>query len=62
MLSASIQELFRMGYSEIKAGFFEENQASRRVMEKSGMKIHDQTDDIEYRGKIHHCIYYSIHA
>lgn len=51
-----------MGYSEIKAGFFEENQASRRVMEKSGMKIHDQTDDIEYRGKIHHCIYYSIHA
>lgn len=61
MLSASIQELFRMGYSEIKAGFFEENQASRRVMEKSGMKIYDQTDDIEYRGKIHHCIYYSIH-
>lgn len=60
MLSASIQELFRIGYSEVKAGFFEENQASGRVMEKSGMKIMEHTDEVEYRGKIHHCMYYSI--
>lgn len=59
MLSASIQELFRIGYSEIKAGFFEENHASRRVMEKCGMKMISDTSDIEYRGKIHRCIYYT---
>lgn len=62
MLTASIQELFRIGYAEIRAGFFEENQASRRVMEKSGMKPIPYTTDIEYRGKRHHCIYYAVTA
>lgn len=59
-LSAVIKELFRMGYSVVTAGFFSENQASRRVMEKCGMKQIERTECIEYRGKIHHCIYYSI--
>ncbi len=60
MLLACIQELFRMGYSVVRAGFFEENNASRRVMEKSGMTRIEKTDEIEYRGKLHHCIYYEI--
>ncbi|NCA67840.1 MAG: N-acetyltransferase, partial [Clostridia bacterium] len=30
ILSAAIRELFKMGYSVVKAGFFEENIASRR--------------------------------
>lgn len=59
-LTAAIQELFRIGYSTVKAGFFEENQPSGRVMEKSGMKRIDLTEEIEYRGKMHHCIYYEI--
>ena len=61
MLGASIQELFRIGYTEIRAGFFEENQASRRVMEKNGMKKISHTADFAYRGTIHHCIYYALH-
>lgn len=61
MLKAVIQELFRINYTEVKAGFFEENIASKRVMEKCGMKKTNQNIDIEYRNKTHHCIYYSIH-
>lgn len=59
-LTAAIPELFRIGYISVKAGFFEENQASRRVLEKSGMKKTEFTAEIEYRGKTHHCIYYAI--
>lgn len=47
---------------EIRADFFEENQASRRVMEKSGMKQIPYTTHMEYRGKRHHCIYYAVSA
>lgn len=60
VLTAAIQELFRIGYTNIKAGFFAENQASRRVLEKSGMEQIDFTAEIAYRGKIYHCIYYAI--
>lgn len=59
-LTAAIPELFRIGYTSVKAGFFEENQASRRVLEKSGMKKTEFTAEIEYRGTTHHCIYYAI--
>ena len=31
-----------------------------RVMEKSGMKREEKTDEIEYRGAVHRCVYYSI--
>lgn len=55
-----IEELFIMGYNQVRAGFFEENQASKRVMEKCGMKKIDLEEDIEYQGKVHHCIYYNI--
>lgn len=59
-LIACIEELFRIGYTTIKAGYFEENLASGRVMEKSGMHKVEHTDTIEYRGTTHLCINYEI--
>ena len=55
-----IDELFRIGFEHIKAGYFEENTASARVMEKCGMHKLDLEDDIEYKGVLHHCLYYGI--
>ena len=59
---AAIHELFRIGIKRVTAGFFEENHASQRVMEKCGMHRIEQEDDIEYRGAVHHCLYYGIHS
>ena len=60
VLAAAIKELFRIGYSCIRTGLFSDNNASRHVMEKCGMKLTSKTDEIEYRGKVHHCNYYEI--
>ena len=57
-LSAAIDELFEIGFACVRTGAFEENGASIRVMEKSGMTRIDQVDFIEYRGKNHRCVYY----
>ena len=59
-LKGVIEELFRMGFHTVKAGFFEENTASRRVMEKCGMTETGETEDIEYLGQTHNCIYMAI--
>ena len=59
-LSASIWELFQRGYQAVQAGYFEENPASGRVMEKSGMHPISKVDTIEYRGIRHKCLYYEI--
>ena len=59
-LIATTKELFTLGYEKVLAGFFEENKASKRVMEKAGMVKEDYEDDIEYNNTKHHCIYYSI--
>jgi len=59
-LRVCIKELKRMGYKTIRAGYFEENTASSRVMEKCGMKVIDHTDTVEYRGKTHKCRYFEI--
>ena len=56
----AVEELFAKGFDEVCAGAFEGNGASIRVMEKSGMKREDRTDEIEYRGTVHRCVYYSI--
>ena len=57
----AVQELFfGMGFAEVIAGAFEENIASRRVMEKIGMRRIEKTEEIEYRGKTHRCVYYCI--
>ena len=59
MLKAMIDEMFTRGFTEVLAGAFEGNLASMRIMEKSGMVCIEKTDEIEYRGKAHKCVYYS---
>ncbi|MBR5948308.1 MAG: GNAT family N-acetyltransferase [Clostridia bacterium] len=59
-LYAAIDALFSMGYTYLKAGHFEENAASRRVMEKCGMKPIVHEENLEYKGKMHHCLYLAI--
>lgn len=56
----AIGELFAKGFHEVVAGAFQENRASTRVMEKSGMTRQEQTEEIEYRGAVHTCVYYAI--
>lgn len=56
-LAGAIQWLQDRGVREVVAGAFEENLASIRVMEKCGMERLDKTDEIEYRGKVHRCVY-----
>ena len=60
MLKAAIAELFRIGFTSVRAACFEENIASRRVMEKSGMHRAERTEDVEYRGMLHHCLCFEI--
>ncbi len=57
-LKLAMDELFAMGYQEVIAGAFSTNAASIRVMEKCGMMKFSKTDEIEYRGRIHTCVYY----
>ena len=59
-LTGAIDWLFCEGFSTVLCGAFSENRASMRVMEKSGMHLTAQQEEIEYRGKLHQCIYYSI--
>lgn len=61
MLTAAMEELFRRGWQTVRAGYFEGNIASRRVMEKSGMESIDFSDTVEYRGVIHPCHYLEKH-
>ena len=58
VLTQAINELFKLGYKKVITGAFEENLPSQRVMEKSGMRKLKQTEEIEYRGKVHKCIMY----
>lgn len=58
MLKMALAQLIERGFQEIKAGAFAENYASTRIMEKAGMTRIDFTDEVEYRGKVHKCIYY----
>lgn len=59
-VKAAIEDLFRCGSCAVIASAFEENTASMRVMQKVGMQLQEQTEEIEYRGKKHNCIYYAI--
>lgn len=49
-----------MGFRKITAGLFQENIASRKVMEKCGMILTSLVDEEEYRGVVHKCNYYEI--
>lgn len=59
-LRGMIDYLFTQGFAEIFAAAFEENEASRRVMQASGMCVTGKTERIAYRGKTHTCVYYSV--
>ena len=61
-LQALIGELFRLGYRSVTAGYFEGNNASRRVMEKCGMRPMRKETTIDYRGTAHRCLFYEIVA
>ncbi len=58
MLEAVLHALLGRDFDCIRAGAFQENAASLRVMEKCGMQRCARTDSIEYRGQTHLCIYY----
>lgn len=57
---AVLRELRDMGFRKVTAGFFEENIASFRVMEKLGMKQTSQVEEETYRGTTHRCRYCEI--
>lgn len=59
-VKTAICDLFQKGFRKITAGAFEDNIASQRVMEKAGMVLQEQTESIEYRGRIHRCIFYAV--
>jgi len=59
-VTAAIDELLTLGFHEVQAGAFAENPASIRVMEKCGMKRIDKSEQIDYRGKVHDCVFYAI--
>lgn len=60
MLGAVIGVMSCEGFATVRTGAFSENPASMRVMEKCGMQRIALTEEIEYRGQNHHCIYYEI--
>ena len=55
----AIDFLLDYGFETVLAGAFSQNLASLRVMEKCGMEKQTYTDEIEYRGVTHTCIYYA---
>ncbi|MBQ9301043.1 MAG: GNAT family N-acetyltransferase [Clostridia bacterium] len=59
-LAACIEALFALGFDTVSAGYFEGNEASRRVMEKCGMRPACKSQVIVYRGQERVCIYYEI--
>ena len=59
-LTAMISGAFSVGFTTVMAGAFEENHASMRVMEKSGMHPTGETEEVSYRGKTYRCPCYEI--
>ena len=57
-LKLAIGEMFEKGCTQVITGAFSTNAASIRVMKKCGMTKLDKTDEIEYRGVTHTCVYY----
>lgn len=59
-LGLAINTLFSIGYKKVVAGYFEENIASLKVMQKNKMVNCLKEDIIEYKGKKHRCLYCEI--
>ena len=61
-LQGMIKALLANGFKQVITGAFETNGASIRVMEKCGMIRQEKIDEIEYRGKLHRCVYYMMES
>lgn len=59
VLSKVIDDLFTLGYKKVITGAFKENIASIKVMCNCGMQKIDRYDEIDYKGRRHHCVYYA---
>lgn len=59
-LRAVIADLFQHAVNKIIAGAFEENIASRKVMEKCGMHKIEREETISYHDQMFSCVYYAI--
>ncbi|MGM9858300.1 MAG: GNAT family N-acetyltransferase [Bacilli bacterium] len=59
-VSAILNDLKRMGFKKVIAGFFSENIASRKVMENCGMTKIDKVVEIVYKSKVYECLYYEM--
>lgn len=57
---AVLQALREMGFHRVTAGYFVENTASLRVMQKCGMQPTARRDTVDYRGQRHPCRYCEI--
>ena len=55
-----LEALFALGFGRVICGYFDGNEASRRVMEKSGMKPTKEEAVISYRGVDHRCLFCEI--
>lgn len=60
VVSAVIDDLWRMGFQRITGVYFEGNDACSRVMQKCGMMPTEETYEREYRGKIYKCFKHEI--
>ena len=60
VLAGAIDYLLAHGFGEVLTGAFEENLPSIRIMVKCGMTKIPKQEEISYRGRTHHCVYYSI--
>lgn len=58
--NGAIDYLLSNGFETVLAGAFSGNAASIRVMEKCGMTRQTYTDEIDYRGVTHTCVYYAV--
>ena len=59
-LRACIGVLFSLGFDRVAAGYFAGNEASRRVMEKCGLRPAGYSELIDYRGREMECVYCEI--
>ncbi len=59
-LILALDQLKQKGYQTVTAGYFSENPASGRVMEKAGMEMMDKEDIIRYHDQDHLCKYRQI--
>ena len=59
MLKAVIEALFQKGFRKVLACVFEQNAASIRVMQKSGMVKLEKETDLCYHGERRRCHYYA---